>query len=222
MSAVGNIKLRLCGSHGGISAGEEGPSQMGLEDLAIMRAVHGSTVFYPCDAVQTVALVEHMLDATGMVYLRTTRGTTPVIYDPDESFPVGGSKLLRSALEDEVTIVAAGITVPEALAAYDRLKNDGITCRVIDAYTIKPIHQAALHEAANLTGRFVVVEDHWPEGGLGDAVLAALAELGVKDVIVRCLAVHEMPASASQSELLHAAGIDADGIVKAVKDIMGF
>ena len=176
MAAISRATIRLCGSHAGVSIGEDGPSQMGLEDLALLRAVHGSTVLYPCDGNQTVALVEQMAGLDGISYLRTTRAATQILYDPDEQFPVGGSKVLRSSDSDDVTIVAAGITVPEALAAADGLEADGICARVIDAYSVKPIDAATLHAAAKATGaRIVTVEDHWAEGGLGEAVLAAFA-----------------------------------------------
>jgi transketolase len=218
MAAISRANLRLCGSHAGVSIGEDGPSQMGLEDLAALRAVHGSTVLYPCDANQTVALVEQMADRSGISYLRTTRAATPVIYEADDAFPIGGSKLLRSSDEDDVTIVAAGITVPEALEAADTLEADGIRARLIDAYSVKPIDANALRAAAAATaGRIVTVEDHWPEGGLGEAVLAAL--IG-EPILVQQLAVHEMPGSGTPAELLAAAGIDAGHIAEAARELV--
>jgi transketolase len=219
MAAISRANLRLCGSHAGVSIGEDGPSQMGLEDLASLRAVHGSTVLYPCDGNQTVALMEQMVDRGGISYLRTTRAATPVIYDPTQQFPIGGSKVLRSTDEDDVTIVAAGITVPEALAAADTLQTDGIRARVIDAYSVKPIDAGTLHAAAEATtGRIVTVEDHWAEGGLGEAVLAAFAEGAQPNIAL--LAVRELPGSGKPAELMAAAGIDADHIADAARDLV--
>jgi transketolase len=224
MAAISRAHIRLCGSHAGASIGEDGPSQMGLEDLAMMRAVHGSTVLYPCDANQTVRLVAAMADLPGIGYLRTTRGATPVIYGPDETFPIGGSKVLRRSGADRATIVAAGITLHEALAAHAQLQQEGVAVRVVDAYSVKPIDTATLRQAAQDTGRLVVVEDHWAEGGLGDAALAAFAaEDGTAAVpappVVK-LAVREMPGSGKPEELLDAAGISARHIVAAVKHLV--
>ncbi|MBX5493598.1 MAG: transketolase [Chloroflexi bacterium] len=227
MAAISRANIRLCGSHAGVAIGEDGPSQMGLEDLAMMRAVHGSTVLYPCDANQTAKLVAAMADLPGISYLRTTRGATKVLYDPDEEFPVGGSKVLVRSAHDRAAIVAAGVTVHEALAAYHQLQNEGIAVRVIDAYSVKPIDVATLRQAAAETGgRLVVVEDHWPEGGLGDAVLAAFAGAAMADGAggplprVVKLAVREMPGSGKPAELLDAAGISARHIVEAVKRLL--
>lgn len=220
MAAISGATLRLSGSHAGSSIGEDGPSQMALEDLAMLRAVHGSTVLYPCDANQTAALVSRMADLPGISYLRTTRAHTPVIYSPDETFPVGGSKVVRQSDQDRATVVAAGITVHEALKAYERLLSEGIRVRIIDAYSVKPIDAAALHQAAAATGRMVVVEDHWPEGGLADAVVESFAGGEVAQPKVVRLAVREMPGSGTPVELLHAAGIDADAIVAAVKSLL--
>ena len=176
MAAVSRARLAVSGSHAGVSIGEDGPSQMGLEDIAMFRAIHGSVVLHPCDANQTAKLVQAMADVDGIAYIRTLRPATAVIYEPDEEFEIGGSSTLRSSDEDEVALVAAGITVHEALKAADRLAEDGIAARVIDLYSIKPIDAETLRAAAEATqGRIVTVEDHWPEGGLGDAVLAALA-----------------------------------------------
>jgi transketolase len=197
-----------------VSIGEDGPSQMGLEDLAAFRAVHSSTVLYPCDANQTARLVEAMADLDGISYLRTTRGATPVIYGPDEVFPVGGSKVLRSSEEDDVTLVGAGVTLHEARAAADALAEEGVTARVIDAYSVKPLDVDTIAAAAADTGALVCAEDHWPEGGLGDAVCAALAELGAT-VRVRKLAVRKMVGSGTPEELLREAGIDAGAITTA-------
>jgi transketolase len=222
MAAISNANLHLCGSHAGVSIGEDGPSQMGLEDLAMMRAVHGSTVLYPCDPNQTAALVNQMADLPGISFLRTTRAKTPVLYPSTESFPVGGSKLLRQSNEDQVTVVAAGITVHESLKAYEQLQAESIRIRVIDAYSVKPIDAATLQQAAAATGgRLIVVEDHWPEGGLGDAVLDAFSGRDGACPAVLKLAVRGMPGSAPPAELMHAAGIDADHIVAAVKSLVG-
>ncbi len=214
MAAISRANLKLAGSHAGVSIGQDGPSQMALEDLAAMRAVHGSVVLYPCDANQTSALVAAMAEHRGITYLRTTRGDTPVIYPADEDFPVGGSKTLRAALDDQVTIIGAGITVHEAVKAADALAEQGISARVIDLYSIKPVDTATLRLAADQTGRFVTVEDHWPEGGLGDAVLAAFAN-GHQAPALTKLAVHTMPASAQPDEQLREAGIDAKAIEAA-------
>jgi transketolase len=220
MAAISEADIRLVGSHAGVSIGQDGPSQMALEDLAAFRAVHGSTVLYPCDGNQTAALTTLMADLPGVSYLRTTRGDTPVIYEPDERFAVGGSRVLRSSDGDQLTIVAAGVTVHEALTAADQLAEDGISARVIDAYSIKPIDAATIRRAALDTGRIITVEDHWPEGGLGDAVLAALAVPDSTLPIVVKLAVSAMPASATPAEQLHAAGIDAEAIVEAADELV--
>ncbi|GLW67403.1 transketolase [Actinomadura rubrobrunea] len=219
MAAVSRANINLVGSHAGVAIGQDGPSQMGLEDLAAFRAVHRSTVLYPCDANQTARLVAAMADAAGIRYLRTTRGATPVIYPPDEEFPIGGSKVLRSSADDRVAIVAAGVTVHEALAAADRLAADGIAARVIDLYSVKPVDAVTLRAAAERTGRLITVEDHWPEGGIGDAVAAAFADGGPVPRLVR-LAVRTMPASAAPAEQLRVAGIDADAIVAAARDLV--
>lgn len=222
MAAVSRAKLCLCGSHAGVSIGEDGPSQMGLEDLAMMRAVEGSTVLYPCDANQTARLVGEMADRRGISFLRTTREKTPVIYPPNELFPIGGSKVVRHSDSDEVTVVAAGITLHEALKAYDQLQREGVAIRVIDAYSVKPIDAQTLLEAAQASGgRLVVVEDHWMEGGLGDAVLEALADAGLPHLRVVKLAVSKMPGSGKPAELMAAAGIDAKHIVEAVHSLKG-
>ncbi|MBI3978044.1 MAG: transketolase [Chloroflexi bacterium] len=221
MAAVSRANLRLCGSHAGVSIGEDGPSQMGLEDLALFRAVHGSTVLYPCDANQTTHLVAAMADRAGIVYLRSTRERTPVIYGPEERFAVGGSRVLRQSEDDRATVVAAGIAVHEVLAAAEQLRAEGIGVRVVDAYSVKPIDAATLRAAVQATGgRLVTVEDHYPEGGLGDAALAALAEGGPVRLSYRKLAVAGMPCSGKPAELLRWAGIDAAHIVEAVKGLL--
>ncbi len=217
MGAISRANLRLSGSHAGVSIGEDGPSQMALEDLAMMRAVHGSTVLYPCDANQTARLVADMADMTGIVYLRTTRGKTRVLYSSGETFPVGGSRVLHRSESDQVTIVAAGTTVDEALAAFTNLRAEGITARVIDAYSVKPIDVTALSEAARDTGVIIVVEDHWPEGGLGDAVLEGLASTGAPMPRVVKLAVRGMPGSGTPEQLRDAAGISARHIVEVAR-----
>ena len=193
---------------------------MALEDIASLRAVHSSTVLQPCDANQTAKLVAAMADTDGIVFLRTLRPNTPVIYDADEDFQVGGSRVIRSSDDDEVTIVGSGVTVHEALKAADALEEDGINARVIDLYSIKPIDSDTLHAAAEATGRIVTVEDHYPEGGVGDAVLAALAENGERARVVK-LAVSEMPHSGKPDELLAAYGIDAEHIASAARQLVG-
>jgi transketolase len=220
MAAISRAELKLCGSHAGVSIGEDGPSQMALEDLAEFRAVHGSTVLYPCDANETAKLVATMADLEGISFLRTTRGATPVIYDSDEEFPVGGSKVVRSSDADEVAIIAAGITLHEALKAADTLAEDDINVRVIDLYSVKPIDTATLHTAAEVTqGRLITVEDHWPEGGIGEAVLSAFADAEERPR-VEILAVREMPGSGKPSELLAAAGIDAEHIAATARQLV--
>jgi transketolase len=214
MGAVSRATLKFCGSHAGVSIGEDGPSQMGLEDLAEFRAIQGSTVLYPCDGNQTVALVRAMADVEGISYLRTTRADTPVIYGEGEDFPVGGSRTLREG--DDVTIVAAGITLHEALEAAETLEGEGIAARVIDCYSVKPIDETTLR---SLGTPVVTVEDHWAEGGLGEAVLAALAEAEDRPRVVT-LAVRELPHSGKPAELLAAAGIDAEHIADAARRLV--
>jgi len=220
MAAISRANIRLSGSHAGVSIGEDGPSQMALEDLASFRAVHGSTVLYPCDANQTAKLVATMADLEGISFIRTTRGATPVIYGADEDFRLGGSKVVRSSDDDEVTIVAAGITLHEALEAAEELAQDGIGARVVDLYSVKPIDVAGLREAAEATqGRLVTVEDHWPEGGIGESVLAAFADADERPR-VEILAVRELPGSGKPAELLEAAGIDAAHIADAARQLV--
>ena len=216
MAAISRADLRLVGSHAGVSIGEDGPSQMALEDLAIFRAIHGSTVLYPSDATSTARLVQGMAGMHGVIYLRTTRAKTPLLYDPHEAFPVGGSKLLRASDDDRATIIAAGITVHEALKAADSLRREGVAVGVLDCYSIKPLDTAALRRAADASGHLVVVEDHWPQGGLGEAVLAALAADGGVVPRLTHLAVRDLPASATPAEQLEDAGISAAHIVAAV------
>jgi transketolase len=221
MAAISNATLHLVGSHCGVSIGQDGPSQMGLEDIAMMRTVRGSTILYPCDPNQTACLVNAMVDLPGISFLRTTREKTPVIYPPGELFPVGGSRLVRHSDRDQVAVIAAGITVHEALKAYETLKSEGITVRVIDAYSVKPIDRETLHRAARDTqGKLVVVEDHWFEGGLGDAVLGAFVDTQVDGLRVIKLAVRDLPGSGTPAELMNAAGIDADHLIRAVKCLL--
>ncbi|ANH94291.1 transketolase [Streptomyces sp. SAT1] len=216
MAAVSGSGINLNGSHAGVSIGEDGPSQMGLEDLAMMRTVHGSTVLYPCDANQTARLVAAMADLDGIRYLRTSRGESPVLYGPDEEFPVGGSKVLRSSDRDRLTIVAAGVTLHEALSAADSLDREGIPVRVVDLYSVKPVDRATLRQAAEDTGCLLTVEDHREEGGIGDAVLDAFLDGRPVPRLVR-LAVRSMPGSATPAEQLHAAGIDAESIAASAR-----
>jgi transketolase len=217
MAAISRADIRLCGSHAGVSIGEDGPSQMALEDLAAFRAVHGSTVLYPSDGNSTVKLVAEMADRDGIVFLRTTRAATPVVYSPDEEFPIGGSKVVRDG--EDVTIVGAGITLHEALKAAETLAEDGVSARVIDLYSVKPIDAETLRAATEATGAIVTVEDHWPEGGLGEAVLSVFAEDEERPRIVT-LAVREMPGSGKPDELLSVAGIDAEHITAAVRKLV--
>jgi transketolase len=217
MAAISRATIMLCGSHAGVSIGEDGPSQMALEDLAAFRAVHGSTVLYPSDANQTAKLVAAIADREGISFLRTTRANTPVIYDSEEDFPIGGAKVVREG--DDVTLIGAGITLHEALKAAETLAAEGTEARVIDLYSVKPVDGDTLRDAVEATqGRIVVVEDHWPEGGLGGAVLSVLA--GEQMQFVH-LAVREMPGSGTPAELLAAAGIDAEHIADAARQLVG-
>jgi transketolase len=220
MAAISRADIRLCGTHAGVHIGEDGPSQMALEDLASLRAVHGSTVLYPCDANQTAKLVALMADRPGISFLRATRGATPVIYGPEEQFEVGGSRVVRSSDSDDVTLIGAGITLHEALAAAQTLEGEGIHARVVDLYSVKPVDRPTLRAAALATqGRVITVEDHWAEGGLGEAVLAGLAEEDVK-ATVTVLAVRHMLGSGTPAQLLAAAGIDAASIAEAARQLM--
>lgn len=216
MASVSGAGINLVGSHAGVAIGQDGPSQMGLEDLAMFRAVHGSTVLYPCDPYQTARLVTAMAGLDGVRYLRTSRGAGPVLYGPDEEFPVGGSKVLRSSDRDRLTIVAAGVTVHEALKAADVLDGEGIAVRVVDLYSVKPVDRVTLRQAAEETGLLLSVEDHHEQGGLGDAVLDAFLDGRPMPRLVR-LAVRTMPGSATPAEQLHAAGIDAESIAASAR-----
>ena len=220
MAAISQANIRLCGSHAGTEIGADGPSQMALEDLAMMRAVHGSTVLYPSDATSTAQLVAEMAGRGGVVYLRTTRGAYPVLYGPDEAFPVGGAKVVRSSPGDQVTLIGAGVTLHNCLAAADELGSDGISARVLDLYSIKPIDTPTLLQAADATsGRLVVAEDHYPEGGIGEAVLQALSDAGHPAQITH-LAVRGLPGSGTPAELIEAAGISAGHIAHAARDLL--
>lgn len=221
MASISNSTIKLSGSHAGVSIGEDGPSQMALEDLAMMRTVDGSTVLYPSDPNQTAQLVNTMADVSGISYLRTTREKTNILYGPDETFPVGGSKLVKHSDGDQVAVIAAGITLHESLKAYETLQADGITIRVIDLYSVKPVDKETLHRAAaDCGGKLVTVEDHFPEGGLGDAVLDAFCGVGETPPTVVKLAVPKYPGSGKPAELMHASKIDADAIVAAVKSLL--
>jgi transketolase len=218
MAAISRANLRLSGSHAGVSIGEDGPSQMALEDIAALRAVHGSTVLHPSDANQTAALVAAMADTPGISFIRTLRGKTPVRTPADERVRIGGSRVVRGADADDVAIVACGITVDEADRAAEALEREGVRARVLDCYSIKPIDAEAVAAAARDCGAIVTVEDHWPEGGLGDAVLEALADADDRPRVVK-LAVRAMPLSGKPDELLLEAGIDAGAIAAAARDL---
>jgi transketolase len=219
MAAISRADIRLVGSHTGVTVGEDGPSQMALEDIAMFRAVHGSTVLVASDGNQTAKLTRAMIDRPGVVYLRTLRMATPVIYEPEDDFPIGGSRVLRSSAHDDVALLGAGVTVHEALAAADALAATGVRARVIDLYSVKPLDTETVTAAARATGRVVVVEDHWSQGGVGDAVLEALADADV-DARVRRLAVAAMPTSGQPEELLRWAGIDRDEIARAARALI--
>ena len=221
MAAISQASISLAGSHAGVEIGADGPSQMALEDLAMLRAVHGSTVLYPSDATSAAALTAAMAGLAGISYLRTTRGAYPVLYDAAEPFPVGGSKVLRQSDDDQVTLIGAGVTLHECLAAAGQLAAGGISARVIDLYSVKPADTATLTAAAAATGgRLVIAEDHHPEGGLGSAVLDALTGAGRTDLAVAHLAVREMPGSGTPAELLDASGIDAAHIADAARRLL--
>jgi transketolase len=220
MAAISRSNINLCGSHCGVSIGEDGPSQMALEDLAMFRAVHGSAVFYPCDAVSTERLAETMARRPGINYMRTSRPKTAILYSKDEKFPVPGFKVVRQNAQDKVTVIGAGITVHEALKAADELKAQGTSIRVIDLYCVKPIDGKALaREIGATNGKLITVEDHWPEGGVGEAVLSALAQAGAAPSKSRLMAVNGMPHSGKPEELVDAFGISGKDIAAAVREI---
>ncbi len=217
MASYSEANIKMVGSHSGVSIGQDGVSQMGLEDIAMFRALINSTVLYPCDAVSCDKLVEQAAKHKGLVYIRTTRAETPIIYKQDEQFPIGGSKVLRRSNNDVATVVTAGITIFEALKAHDELKKQGINIRVIDLYGIKPVDVKTLEQAAKETKAIITVEDHYPQGGLGEAVLSALRH--AKAHLVK-LAVTKMPRSGKPEELLEYEGISKNGIIKAVTQIL--
>ncbi|HWN96342.1 MAG TPA: transketolase C-terminal domain-containing protein, partial [Methylomirabilota bacterium] len=213
MASHSMANIKLCGSHVGVSIGEDGGSQMSLEDLAMMRSVHDSVVLYPSDAVSTEKIVEEMVKHRGISFLRTSRPKTPVIYGNNEAFPIGGAKVLREG--NRATVIGAGVTLHEALKAADELAQENIRITVIDAYSVKPLARGLIRDAARKTGHTVItVEDHYPEGGLGDAVAGELSGEGIR---VQKLAVNELPHSGKAEELLAKYGIDAAAIVRAVK-----
>ena len=220
MAAISRSNINLCGSHCGVSIGEDGPSQMALEDIAIFRAVHSSTVLYPSDAISTERLTEIMVGRAGINYLRTSRPKFPILYSMDEKFPIPGFKVLRQSPQDKVTVIGAGVTLHEALKATDQLKAEGTAVRVIDLYCVKPIDGKALaKEIAGTGGRLITVEDHWAEGGIGEAVLSALARASVAPAKPQLIAVREMPHSGKPDELIDAFGISARHIAEAVRAI---
>ncbi|GFG54881.1 transketolase [Mycolicibacterium agri] len=221
MAAVSRADICLVGSHAGVEIGADGPSQMALEDLAMMRSIHGATVLYPSDGTSAVAMVDLMAEAEGIRYLRTTRGAYPVLYEPATTFTVGGSHTLQSSSADRVTLIGAGVTVHQCLAAADSLRRSGIAARVIDAYSIKPVDRNTLLTAVRDTGgRLVVAEDHHPEGGLGSAVLEAICGPDTPPLRFVHLAVRTMPGSGTPAELLAAAGIDAASIDSAARRLL--
>jgi transketolase len=217
MSQYSDANIKIVGSHAGVSIGQDGPSQMGLEDLAAFRTILNGVVLYPSDAISTENLVEAAAGHRGIVYIRTTRMGTPLIYGPDEKFQIGGSKVLKKSEHDAATLVGAGVTVHEALEAYEILKKDGISIRVIDLYSVKPVDAVTLERAAAETGRLITVEDHYAEGGIADAVRAALTTAGVP---VYALAVRKKPKSGKPDELLGFEEIDHAAIVKKVKEVI--
>src|SRR5271155_813980 len=220
MAAISRANINLCGSHCGVSIGEDGPSQMALEDIAMFRAIDGSEVFYPSDAVCTERLTEHMARRAGINYLRTSRPKMPILYSKEEKFPVPGFKVLRQSAADKATVIGAGVTLHEALKAFDQLKSQGIAIRVIDLYCVKPLDGKAIAEQMKATGGVLVTaEDHWPEGGLGEAGLTALAQAGASPTKFKLLAVTGMPHSGKPEELVDAFGISARHIIEAVRAI---
>ena len=218
MGAISQSNVNFVGSHCGVSIGEDGPSQMGLEDIAMFRAIPGSTVFYPSDAVSTERAVELAANTKGICFIRTSRPNTAVIYKNDEPFAVGKSKVVKSSPKDDVLVIGAGVTLHEALKAAEELSKTGVHVRVMDLFTVKPVDKASIISNAKETGgRIVTVEDHYPEGGLGEAVLSAVSS--VRNVVVKKLAVPEVPRSGPPNTLLDAYGISARNIVAAVQEI---
>lgn len=219
MSAVSQANYKIVGSHAGVSIGEDGPSQMGLEDISMYRSIHGSTVLCPGDANATQYLVKEVLDRDGVVYIRTNRPATPVYYDSNEQFPIGGSKILRSSDDDQITIATMGVTLEESVKAHDILKSEGISVRVIDCYSIKPLDKNTILDSNQKTKATIIVEDHWKEGGLGEAITSELAS--EKTNPIYHMAVDQMPRSGKKDELLDLVGISTSAIVKKVKEILG-
>ncbi len=218
MAAISQSNIKMMGSHAGVSIGEDGPSQMGLEDIAMMASQPGAVVLYPSDAVSTHHLVNEMANHKGMVYMRTSRPKTPVLYDANEAFPIGGCKVLRQSQEDKLTIISAGVTLFEVLKSYEQLNSEGISVRVIDLYSIVPIDQKTLRDCAMATNRRVLtVEDHYAHGGLGDAVLNALAS---EEVRIKKLAIREIPHSGKSAELLDRYGISSRAIIETVRQLL--
>jgi transketolase len=218
MAAVSQANLNLCGSHAGVSIGEDGPSQMALEDLAMMRAIEGSTVLYPSDAIATEHAVRLAAEHRGIVYIRTSRPKTPVIYSKDEQFEIGRAKVIRQSSDDKATIVSSGVTLFEALAAYDQLKAEGISVRVIDLFSVKPVDEETLRKAGSETNNLIItVEDHAAWGGIGDAVASAVSPAGIR---VHQLAVREVPRSGKPEELLAAYGIDRSALQAMVRSLV--
>ncbi len=221
MAAISRSNINLCGSHCGVSIGEDGPSQMGLEDLAMFRAIPGSVILYPADAVSAERLVAEAARRPGICYIRTSRPKTPVLYENDEKFAVPGLKVLRQSEQDQVAVIGAGVTLYEALKAQEELRAKGTAIRVIDLYCVKPLDVGAIAEHVNKSqGRLVTVEDHYAEGGLGEAVITALCEAGMAPRAVRRLAVGRVPHSGKPEELLDAFGISARHIINAIEELV--
>jgi transketolase len=214
MLAISDLNVKMVGSHSGVSIGEDGPSQMALEDLSMMTSQPYITVLYPSDAVCAEHLVAAAASRPGPVYIRTTRPKLPVLYDNHDTFPIGGLKVLRRTSGDTATVIGAGVTLYEALKAHDLLKAEGVSIRVIDLYSVQPIDSTALLRAARETGRLITVEDHYPAGGIGDAVARVVAAEGY---VVTRLAVRQIPRSGKPEELLEKYGISASHIVAAIK-----
>lgn len=218
MAALSNANMTICGSHVGVSIGEDGPSQMGLDDIAMFRAIPGSMVFYPSDAVSTEKLVELASKAKGIKYIRTTRPRTPVLYNKKERFELGGFKILQESKEDRVAIIGAGITVHEALKAHDALQQNGINARVIDLYCVKPLNSKKLvDEVRKSNNQVIIVEDHYPQGGIGEVLSRKLNNYGIR---IECLAVSKVPGSGKPEELMRYVGIDAEAIIKTAKNML--
>jgi transketolase len=217
MSSYSKANIKFVGSHAGVSIGEDGSSQMGLEDIAMLRSVFGSVILYPSDAVSTEKLIEEAIKQQGIVYIRTTRKETPVIYDNDENFGIGGFKILRENEKDIVAIISAGITLHEAIKASDELKEQGVFTKVIDLYSIKPINKEKLYQAIKNIKAIITAEDHYPEGGIGEAVANIFKNLNIR---IYSLAVSKMPRSGTTEELLEYEEISKDAIIKKTLEIL--